>query len=153
MLDGSNQAVRRILSELRPSVLDDHGLLEAMEWQGRQFSETTGISFKFTTPEKDIKVPEQIATCIFRVCQEAFTNISRYSKATTVSNSIMITDENIVVIIEDDGIGFDTASLQNKKSFGILGMKERVLSLGSKFELISAPGKGTKITVSFPHII
>ena len=153
LLDGSNQSIRRILSELRPRILDDHGLLEAIEWLGRQFTEATGIPVKFTTPEKDIKVSEQIATCIFRVCQEAFTNITRYALAKNVSISIKIIEENIILIIEDDGIGFDTASVQNKKSFGILGMKERVLSLGGKFELVSSPGKGTKITVSLPYSI
>ena len=108
---------------------------------------------KCTTPEKDIKVSEQIATCIFRVCQEAFTNITRYALAKNVSISIKIIEKNILFIIEDDGIGFDSASIQNKKSFGILGMKERVLSLGGKFELVSSPGKGTKIIVSLPYKI
>jgi PAS domain S-box-containing protein len=151
LLDGSNQSIRRILSELRSRILDDNGLVEAIEWLGRLFSEATGIPVKFTTPEKDIKVSEQTATCIFRVCQEAFTNITRYALAKNVSISIKIIEENIILIIEDDGIGFDTASVQNKKTFGILGMKERVLSLAGKFELISSPGKGTKITISLPY--
>jgi PAS domain S-box-containing protein len=151
LLDSSNQSIRRILSELRPQILDNQGLLEALDWLGRQFSDTTGIPVKFTTPEKDIKVSEQIATAVFRVCQEAFTNIIRYSQASNISISIEIVEENLILIIEDDGIGFDTASVQNKKSFGILGMKERVLSLGGKFELISSPGKGTKITVRVPN--
>jgi signal transduction histidine kinase len=151
LLDGSNQSVRRILSELRPQILDDHGLLEAIEWLGRQFSETTGIPVKFTTPEKDIKVTEEMATSIFRVCQEAFTNITRYSQAKNISILITITGDNIILIIEDDGIGFDITSVQNKKSFGILGMKERIVSLGGSFELTSLPGKGTTITVRLPY--
>ena len=151
LLDGSNQSVRRILSELRPRILDDHGLLEAIEWLGRQFSETTGIPVKFTTPEKDIKVSEQMATCFFRVCQEAFTNITRYALAKNVMISIRIVEEDMLLMIEDDGIGFEAAALKNKKSFGILGMKERVLSLGGKFKLISSPGKGTKIIVSLSY--
>ena len=153
LLDGSNQSIRRILSELRLGILDEHGLLEAIEWLGRQLTETTGILVKFTTPEKDIKVPEQIATCIFRVCQEAFTNITRYAFAKNVSISIKIIEENIILIIEDDGTGFDVPSVQTKKSFGILGMKERVLSLNGKFELVSSLGKGTKIIVSLPYKI
>jgi PAS domain S-box-containing protein len=151
LLDGSNQSVRRILSELRPSILDDHGLFEAVEWLCRQFSEMTGIPVKCITPEKDIKVSEQIATSLFRICQEAFTNITRYALAKNVLISISIIEENVILIIEDDGIGFDAASVQDKKSFGILGMKERVLSLDGKFELVSSPGKGTKITVSLPY--
>ncbi len=151
LLDGSNQAIRRILSELRSQTLDDHGLLDAIEWLARQFSETTGIPVKFTIKGKEIKVPEQVATSIFRVCQEAFTNITRHALAKNVLVSINISEENILLIIEDDGIGFDTSSVQNKKSFGILGMKERVLSLGGKFELNSSPGNGTKIIVSLPY--
>src|SRR5258708_34844134 len=84
LLDGSNQSIRRILSELRPRILDDYGLAEAIEWLSRQFTETTGIPVKCTTPEKDIKVSEQIATCIFRVCQQAFTNITRHALAKNV---------------------------------------------------------------------
>jgi PAS domain S-box-containing protein len=153
LADASNQSIKRILSELRPPVLNDHGLPEAIEWLGRQFTENTGIRVKFTTPEKVIKVSEQIATCLFRVCQEAFTNITRYSNAQNVSNSIRVVKKNIILVIEDDGIGFDAISKQNKKSFGILGMKERVHSLNGKFELISSLGKGTKITVSLPYEI
>jgi len=151
LLDGSNQSVRRILSELRPVILDEHGLLAAIEWLARQFTETTGIPVKFTTTEKNFKVSEQIANCIFRIYQEAFTNITRYAQAKNVSSSMWIMEENINLIIEDDGIGFDTASLQNKKSFGILGMKERVHSLDGKFELDSSHGKGSKIMVSLPY--
>jgi PAS domain S-box-containing protein len=150
LLDGSNLSIRRILSELRPRILDDNGLFEAIEWLGRQLTETTGIAVKCTMPEKDIKVSAEIATCIFRVCQEAFTNITRYASAKNVSVSITLIEKNIILTIEDDGIGFDPASIQNKKSFGILGMKERVLSLGGKFELVSSPGRGTKIAVSLP---
>ena len=151
LLDGSDLSIRKILSELRPKILDDHGLLEAIKWLGRQFTETTGMPVEFTTTEKELRVSEQIATCLFRVCQEAFTNITRYSHAKKVSVSITIFEKNINLIIEDDGTGFDTGSVQNKNSFGILGMKERVLSLGGVFELVSSPGKGTKITASLPY--
>jgi PAS domain S-box-containing protein len=150
LLDISNQSIRRILDELRPRILEDHGLLEAIEWLGRQLTENTGIAVKFTTTEKDIKVSREIATSIYRICQEAFTNITRYAQAKIVSTSLIIIERNIVFTIEDDGIGFDMALAQKKRSFGILGMKERVLSLSGKFEMISSPGKGTKIKVSLP---
>ncbi|MBC7720781.1 MAG: PAS domain S-box protein [Pedobacter sp.] len=151
LLDGSNQSIRRILSELRPSILDDYGLLEAIDWLGRQFTSTTGIPVKFTTTETNLKTPEAIATCIFRVYQEAFTNITRHAKANTVVSSLTIINEFVTVIIMDDGQGFDMASQPNKQSFGILGMEERVLSLAGKFEFFSALGNGTKITISLPN--
>lgn len=151
LLDGSNQSIRRILSELRPVILDDHGLIEAMEWLGRQFTANTGIAVKFTCTETEIKATEPIATCIFRVYQEAFTNITRHAKANTVATSLRVTDGNIAVMIADDGKGFKTESVQNNQSFGIFGMKERVLSLNGKFELISSSGKGTKIIITLPY--
>lgn len=151
LLDGSNQSIRRILSELRPVILDDHGLLEAMEWLGTQFTANTGIPVKFTCSEDEIKSSEQVATCIFRVYQEAFTNITRHADATSVATSLSIADDTIMVIIKDDGNGFDMQSVQNKKSFGIFGMKERVISLQGKFELTSDPGKGTKIEMVLPY--
>ena len=153
LLDGSNQSIRRILSELRPLVLDDYGLIEAMEWLGRQFTTNTGIPVKFVSSEAEIKAPELIATCIFRVYQEAFTNITKHARAKAISTSLDIIGDTIVVIIEDDGKGFKIESAQSNKSFGIFGMKERVLSLDGKFELFSSPGKGTKIVITLPYAI
>jgi signal transduction histidine kinase len=150
LLDGSNKSIRRILSELRPGILDDRGLLEAIKWLGRQLTANTGIQVQFTSNETDLKSPEPIATCIFRVYQEALTNIMRYADATNVQASLNIVSDNIRVNIQDDGRGFDPASVQSNKSFGILGMKERVLSLGGTFELISSPGNGTKISICLP---
>lgn len=151
LLSGSNQSIRRILSELRLSILDDHDLLEAIEWLNRQFTANTGIPVKFTTDGIKIKLSESVTTCIFRVYQEAFTNITRYAQAKKVSTSLSVANETIMVIIEDDGKGFDTVSVQNKKSFGILGMQERILILGGSFELVSSPGKGTKIIIGLPY--
>ncbi len=150
LLDGSNRSIRKILSELRPAILDDHGLLEAIEWLGKQFTAHTDIPVKFTTTETELKLPEPIATCIFRVYQEALTNITRYAQAGKVFTSLSIADDTITVSIEDDGKGFDT-TVQTKKSFGILGMKERLLSLNGKFELASSPGKGTVVNISIPY--
>ena len=150
LLDGSNQSIRRILSELRPTILDDYGLVEAVEWLGQQFTQNTGIPVKFSSSDTQVKLPEQIATCIFRVYQEALTNITRYAHADKVSTSLTMSDESIIFHVEDNGQGFDGAAIQSKKSFGILGMKERVHLLGGSFELISTPGIGTSITINIP---
>jgi PAS domain S-box-containing protein len=147
LLDNTNQSIRRILIELRPDILDDHGLLEAMEWQGRQFTSSTEIPIQFYTSGSEIDLPEQFSTCIFRVYQEALTNIMRYAQAKKVLISLSLRKKFILLIIEDDGKGFNMEKLKNSKSFGILGMKERVLSLNGKFELDSKPGMGTKIRI------
>ncbi|HWR31965.1 MAG TPA: PAS domain-containing sensor histidine kinase, partial [Chitinophagaceae bacterium] len=151
LLDGGNQSIRKILHELRPDGLENHALNEALEWQGRQFTQTTGIPVEFTPSEKIIQLPDQVATCIFRVYQESLTNIMRHAKAGKVLTSLKLTDDSVVLAIEDDGIGFEPEAVQSKKTFGILGMKERVLALNGTFELVSSQGKGTKIVISLPY--
>ena len=106
----------------------------------------------FNFPGTEIKVSPPIANCIFRFCQEAFTNITRYARARNVSVLLAIHNHTITAVVEDNGIGFDPGAIPGNKSFGILGMKERVLSLGGEFELISSPGAGTKISLLLPYI-
>lgn len=152
LLDGSNQSIRRILSELRPGILDDYGLVEALEWQNRQFTSHSGIPVDFVTTERELKLPEPVATCIFRVYQEAFTNITRHAFATKVVASVIVKAGTVIVTIEDNGKGFEPKTVQGKKSFGILGMKERVIAQGGNFDLLSETANGTKITIRLPYI-
>ncbi len=151
LLDGSNQSVRKILSELRTGILEGLSLMEALKWQSWQFTERTGIPVEITTTEKTIELPEEIATSIFRVYQESLTNIMRYAQANKVLTSLSISDNTILFTIEDDGKGFDTTTVQHSESFGILGMKERVASVKGKFNLVSTQGKGTSISISIPY--
>ena len=152
LLDGSNASLRRILNELRPTILDQHGLLDALHWHAKQFTANTNIPVQIKTSKHDIKVSDQIATCIFRVFQESLTNITRYAEAEKVVTSLEIQDGNIIIEIEDNGKGFDTLSEQPKsrQPFGILGMKERVRALNGRFALQSELGEGTKIHISLP---
>ena len=152
LLDGSHQSVRKILNELRPAALDDNGLLETLEWLGKQFTDTSNTPVHFTSNQTTIKLPQEAAICIFRVYQEALTNIMRYAEAKKVVSSLNIINKRIVLIIEDDGKGFNTGAVQSKNSFGLLGMKERVHSLNGVFDLISLPGKGTTVVVNLPFI-
>lgn len=150
LLDGGNQSIRRILNELRPVILDDYGLVEALRWQAQQFSANAGVVVNFKTSDTQIRVAEDIATCVFRVFQEALTNVTRYAKAKKLEVSLDIDEESLLLNIEDDGVGFDMELTNTKKSFGILGMKERVFSLQGDFSLVSTPGVGTKIIVNIP---
>ncbi|HQZ51148.1 MAG TPA: PAS domain S-box protein, partial [Chitinophagaceae bacterium] len=84
LLDGSNQSVRRILNELKPSILDEYGLLDALEWHSKQFTDNTGIAVTIDTAESEIRLEEELATCIFRICQEALTNVARHAEAKKV---------------------------------------------------------------------
>ena len=150
MLDGSNLSIRRILNELRPVILDEYGLMEALKWQGQKFTANTGVPIEFNETKLPVKVAEEIAMCIFRIYQESLTNITRYANAKNVFVSLNTTGDNLALTIRDNGKGFNTNVLKNKKSFGILGMTERVIALNGHFELTSAPGKGTQINVSIP---
>jgi PAS domain S-box-containing protein len=153
LLDGSNLSVRRILSELKPSILDEYGLLDAMDWQRKQFTANTGIPVELVCTEKEIKLPADIATCIFRIFQESLTNITRYAKAKNVITSISLSGNHISVSIKDDGKGFDTSKIRDMATFGILGMQERVSALAGKFNIQSENGKGTMISVKIPYKI
>lgn len=151
LLDGSNQSVRKILNELRPATLDNYGLPEALEWHVKQFTASTHIPVEITISDPDLKLHEDIATNIFRIFQESLTNIMRYAKAKKVLISLNLIDKAIALTIEDDGVGFDTGAFDNRKTFGILGMRERVRALNGQFEIKSARGKGTKISISLPY--
>lgn len=150
LLDGSNESVRKILNELRAGVLDRYGLVDALEWQGQQFTLNTGIPLLFTCNKTGIPTDEAITTCIYRIFQETLNNITKYANAKKVISSLSYSNEKIVLKIKDDGVGFDITMPKNNQSFGILGMKERVASLGGDFELLSKPGKGTTVRISLP---
>ncbi|MDE3213066.1 MAG: PAS domain S-box protein, partial [Bacteroidota bacterium] len=151
LLDGSNQSVRKILNELRPTILDNNGLVEAMEYHARQFTSSTYIPVLFRYVDQDMELNEQTSTCIFRVFQESLTNIMKYAQATEVRISIAIKFGKVLVAIEDDGIGFDLREIDTKNTFGIIGMRERVRAMGGDFEVESKPGKGTRISIILPH--
>ena len=143
LLDTSNLSVRKILNELRADILDNHGLKSALEWQGRRFNANTGISFSFDCSEISVNLDEPVSNCIFRVFQEALTNITKYAEAKNVVSSLHFMDDKIVLEMD---------LLKSSHTFGILGIKERVTSLNGKFSLVSSPGKGTEIMITIPMI-
>jgi PAS domain S-box-containing protein len=149
LLDTSNVSVRKILHELRADILDSHGLKNALEWQARQFTSHTGIPIIFDCSDL-ISLDEPVANCIFRVFQEALTNITKYADAKKVISSLYFADNKIVLEVKDDGKGFDTGFLKKNDTFGILGIRERVTSLNGKFDLASSPEKGTRIVIAIP---
>ncbi len=150
MLDDTVRTVRRISSELRPSLLDDLGLMAAMEWQLNEFEKRSGIKTKLEAPEKEIKLSNPLKTALFRIFQESLTNVARHSSAQKMVVSLSQTDDHFVLSIIDDGMGFDKEKIADKRTLGILGMKERSTMIGGTYEIISYPGKGTRVSVSVP---
>jgi PAS domain S-box-containing protein len=150
MLDGTVKTVRRISSELRPSLLDDLGLVATIDWHSKEFEKRSGIKTEFMEPEADFNLSESQKTGIFRIFQESLTNVARHSGADKVSISLQHTDDNLTLCIEDNGKGFDRQRVQNRRTLGILGMKERTAMMGGSYEIQSVAGKGTKVIVTVP---
>lgn len=150
MLDGTVKTVRRISSELRPSLLDDLGLVAAIDWHLKEFGQRSGIETVFNEPEHDLYIPEKFKTGLYRIFQESLTNVARHSVASAVKVVLQEKDSYLVLSIEDNGKGFDMEKAKDRRTLGILGMKERSMMMGGVYEISSQPGKGTIITVSVP---
>lgn len=150
MVDNTVKSVRRISSQLRPSMLDDLGLPAAIEWHAQEFGKRSGINVETDISTGDVKFPGKVSITVFRVFQECLTNVARHAKATKVKVSLAVNEDNLNLCINDDGIGFLTSGIENKKTLGILGMKERVQIIHGKYEINSMPGRGTIVKVSIP---
>jgi PAS domain S-box-containing protein len=151
MLDGTVKTVRRISSELRPSLLDDMGLIAAMEWQLNEFEERLGIKTSLAAPEMEKQLPDAVRTGLFRIFQESLTNVAKHANAKTIKVQLQHTNGKIVLSIEDDGKGYDKKKIAGKRTLGILGMRERTLMMGGEYEIKSSPGKGTTVLVAIPE--
>ncbi len=150
MLDETVKTVRRISSELRPSLLDDLGLTAAMEWQLHEFKKRSDIKISFTAPETEMKLPDTIKIGLFRIFQESLTNVVRHSNAKNLKVGLEHKDDNFILTIADDGKGFDKEKIADKRTLGILGMKERTSMIGGTYEITSTPGNGTVVEVAIP---
>ncbi|MDB5249229.1 MAG: domain S-box protein [Segetibacter sp.] len=150
LIDGTINTVRKISAELRPSILDDFGVAEAIEWQSTNFTKHTGIPVEFSSNVNDYKFSPAISTGLFRIFQESLTNVSRHAQATKVVCTLKKYPNCLKLTISDDGVGFDVNKKGERKTLGLLGVKERVLMLDGKFNIASEPGKGTAISVELP---
>jgi signal transduction histidine kinase len=145
--------VHRLILDLRPSVLDDLGLLSAIRWYADRALESRGISVRCEFGELDRRVPAEMETGLFRICQEAMSNVARHSQATAVLVQVGIEGDVIQVEIEDDGKGFDLEAAQRREGrrpWGLLGIRERADILGGTATVESAPGQGTRVLVHIP---
>jgi PAS domain S-box-containing protein len=151
MIDDSVKAVRTICSGLRPGVLDDLGLAAAIEWQANDFAARNDVHCHVTVPPVDLHLDGDRATATFRIFQECLTNIIRHAQAKSVRIELIQEEESILLVVEDDGIGFCESSAPNAfASLGLLGMKERAQFCGGDALITSSPGSGTKVTVRVP---
>jgi signal transduction histidine kinase len=150
MLDNGVDMKRRITEELRPTLLDNLGLSAAIEWQVREICERAALKSEVEVPEDDSKLPPQVSIALFRVMQEALTNIVKYAHARKVSVELGLSHEAVTLVVTDDGIGLTETATQTRLSHGILGMQQRVRALGGEFSISGRPGAGTTIEVQIP---
>ena len=150
-VDSTITSVQRIVAELRPGVLDDLGLVAAIEWQCRDFQRRTGIACCCTVSHEDLRVDPEHATAVFRICQEALTNVTRHARATEVQ--VRLEDEGVGLVLEvrDNGRGIPHERLADTKSFGLLGMRERAGLLGGDVQINTREGEGTTIRLHLPR--
>lgn len=152
LIDTTVKTVRRIATELRPSILDDLGLIAALEWQSEEFEKRFEIKCVFKSNVVEAQVSADLATGIFRIYQECLTNVLRHSQAAMVSSFLSIEHRVLNFTITDNGKGFIETDIANKKTLGLLGMKERTHLLGGTYEINSSPGEGTSVLIIVPLI-
>jgi PAS domain S-box-containing protein len=153
IIDAALEQVRSLSFELRPSLLDDLGLVAALRWYADQYTQRTGIQTKSVTNLLGRRLKHELETACFRIVQEALTNVVRHANAKNVSIDLRTLKHKIVLSIKDDGIGFDERSANGDASathLGLRGMKERALALNGTLEIKSVAARGTEIRVSFP---
>ena len=128
-------------------MLDDLGLIPALEWQAREISRRSGIKVKVTAEKVPDSLPDAVRTSVYRVVQEALHNVAQHSGARSATVTVRQMGESLLLIVEDDGGGFDP---ERTRGLGLLGMEERVKQIGGRLEIQSQPGKGTVLRVTLP---
>ncbi len=150
LLDSTVESVHRIMRELRPSVLDDLGLSAAIEWQINDFQERSGIQSEVLLCCSEADIDKELATTVFRIFQEALTNIARHSKATRFFVSLTEDVGGLCLEVKDNGVGITQEQVNNQQSFGILGMRERAHLWGGSIGVVQVHPQGTKVTLTIP---
>jgi signal transduction histidine kinase len=149
-LDDGVQIKRRIIEELRPTLLDNLGLAAALDWQVKEICNRAGLKYELSMPTDDGAIDPQTSIALYRILQEALTNIVKYAGATTVHVDLGTTAENVTLVIEDDGVGIPDNAQNNKLSHGIAGMRQRVKALHGEFSISRRAEGGTLIEANIP---
>lgn len=149
LAEAALRAVRNLSLLLRPSMLDDLGLVPALHWQARETSRRTGIDVHVTAAEEDLELPDEHRTTIYRVVQEALQNAARHSQAREVEIVVQRHGASLRILVRDNGVGFDPATT---RGLGLLGMQERIGLLGGVFQIESARAHGTVLRMEIPSV-
>jgi len=151
ILDSINR-IHTLSAELRPGILNDLGIAAALEWQLEEFRKRTHAIYNFNYEPDDIVLSQEVSIQLFRIVQEALTNIARHAEATQISLELIQDKVSVVLILKDNGKGITNEEIQDSHSFGIIGMRERVRTLGGEFFISGSKGKGTMLNIHIPQI-
>src|SRR5213082_322529 len=151
IIDSTAQGIQRVAAELRPSVLNELGLRAAIEWEAREFATRTGIECRVELPEGQPAVDASRATAVFRIFQEALTNVARHAAATHVLVRLGMTPKALDLTVEDNGRGIREGALHDSRSLGLLGMRERAGNFHGNVTITGNPGAGTILTLTMPR--
>jgi signal transduction histidine kinase len=143
-------SVRRIVTELRPSVLDQLGLPDAIEWQAQDFAARTGLALDLDIQVSGQSPPDAVASAVFRMLQEALTNIARHARATRVRVALRIDAQSLSLQVCDDGRGITEHEQHGAHSLGLVGLRERALALGGAVAITRGAGAGTTVSLELP---
>jgi len=150
LIDKGVESVQRICHELRPGLLDDFGISAAIEWQIQEFTDRTGIKHGITIAPVDLALAPDLATAIFRIFQEALTNIIRHTNSTMVNISLIQKDDELTLTVADNGKGITRKQISDSKSFGLLGIQERARYHNGDVKITGVRGKGSTVKVRIP---
>ncbi len=150
LVDSLLEASTRLARALRPGELD-YGIAAAIEVKASEFERRLGIPCRFAANDEELRLPPESSNALFRVFQEAMTNVTKHAAATRVDVELFATEGEVTLEVRDDGRGFDGAALAKSGSFGVRGMRERIERLGGWIEVASIPGKGTTVMVGIPR--
>ncbi len=150
-IDGTVDTVRSLARNLRPFLLDDVGLIAAIEWHVQEVDSRTGVHCRARLPEEELVLGEEERKVLFRAFQEAVTNALRHAAAKTVEVSLEEGSDGLVLVIRDDGVGIDPGWLDKPKGFGLMALRERVLGIGGHLEVVGGEDRGTVVRVALPR--
>lgn len=150
IIDETIQSVQRIATELRPPILDAFGLCEAIAWQAKEYESRYNLKFDVNCRQDSMEMDKKMQVSLFRVFQEAVSNVVRHAKATKVNVEIGFEEGELIFSIEDDGVGIKEKDVANFESLGLIGIQERILPYNGQAEFLGRPGKGTAVMVRIP---
>jgi signal transduction histidine kinase len=150
LINETIETVHNVSEDLRPGILDDFGVAAAIEWQAEEFQKRMGMECRLSLPPDEFDLSKEKSTYLFRIVQESLTNVIRHANATKVEINLNIEDGILLLEVADNGKGISDAATTNPKSFGLIGIKERVHSLDGEVNIVGTPNKGTRIIVKMP---